>query len=187
MFGQNCQAFTTSYRQKVNALITDIGISLPFNPTADQNNQQPSILKCAAIWDTGATNSVITEKMAGQLKLKPTSMVEVRGVHGVKIKNAYLINVYLPNKTAFSYVKVTECEEFVDSKLGMLIGMDIITSGDFAVTNFLTTVLSFRQPSLEKIDFVEIARTGRREKNEVGRNDKCPCGSGKKYKKCCGR
>jgi preprotein translocase subunit SecA len=24
-------------------------------------------------------------------------------------------------------------------------------------------------------------------KNEVGRNDPCPCGSGKKYKKCCGR
>jgi len=21
--------------------------------------------------------------------------------------------------------------------------------------------------------------------NEIGRNDKCPCGSGKKYKKCC--
>ncbi|WP_374700773.1 SEC-C metal-binding domain-containing protein [Aureimonas sp. D3] len=21
---------------------------------------------------------------------------------------------------------------------------------------------------------------------EVGRNDPCPCGSGKKYKKCCG-
>ncbi|MCL2318567.1 MAG: SEC-C metal-binding domain-containing protein, partial [Treponema sp.] len=22
---------------------------------------------------------------------------------------------------------------------------------------------------------------------KVGRNDPCPCGSGKKYKKCCGR
>jgi len=24
------------------------------------------------------------------------------------------------------------------------------------------------------------------EKQKVGRNDPCPCGSGKKYKKCCG-
>ncbi|MGC8719735.1 MAG: SEC-C metal-binding domain-containing protein [Thermodesulforhabdaceae bacterium] len=24
-------------------------------------------------------------------------------------------------------------------------------------------------------------------KQKVGRNDPCPCGSGKKYKKCCGR
>jgi preprotein translocase subunit SecA len=23
-------------------------------------------------------------------------------------------------------------------------------------------------------------------KNKAGRNDPCPCGSGKKYKKCCG-
>ena len=26
-----------------------------------------------------------------------------------------------------------------------------------------------------------------RDKNKVGRNDPCPCGSGKKYKKCCGK
>ena len=26
-----------------------------------------------------------------------------------------------------------------------------------------------------------------REEPKVGRNDPCPCGSGKKYKKCCGR
>lgn len=30
------------------------------------------------------------------------------------------------------------------------------------------------------------ARTIRKEK-KIGRNDPCPCGSGKKYKKCCGR
>ena len=29
--------------------------------------------------------------------------------------------------------------------------------------------------------------TYKREKPKVGRNDPCPCGSGKKYKKCCGR
>ncbi|MBU9726985.1 SEC-C metal-binding domain-containing protein [Diplocloster modestus] len=31
------------------------------------------------------------------------------------------------------------------------------------------------------------AQTFRREGPKVGRNDPCPCGSGKKYKKCCGR
>jgi preprotein translocase subunit SecA len=29
--------------------------------------------------------------------------------------------------------------------------------------------------------------TVRRSAPKVGRNDPCPCGSGKKYKKCCGR
>ena len=31
------------------------------------------------------------------------------------------------------------------------------------------------------------AKTVKRDKPKVGRNDPCPCGSGKKYKKCCGR
>jgi len=31
---------------------------------------------------------------------------------------------------------------------------------------------------------VETIRGG---KDDVGRNDPCPCGSGKKYKKCCGK
>jgi len=30
------------------------------------------------------------------------------------------------------------------------------------------------------------AKTVRREKQKIGRNDPCPCGSGKKYKRCCG-
>jgi len=33
----------------------------------------------------------------------------------------------------------------------------------------------------------EGARQPARKENRVGRNDPCPCGSGKKYKKCCGR
>ncbi|MBQ6495972.1 MAG: SEC-C domain-containing protein [Firmicutes bacterium] len=31
------------------------------------------------------------------------------------------------------------------------------------------------------------SRTVRRETPKIGRNDPCPCGSGKKYKHCCGR
>ena len=29
-------------------------------------------------------------------------------------------------------------------------------------------------------------KTVRRDHDKIGRNDPCPCGSGKKYKKCCG-
>ena len=32
-----------------------------------------------------------------------------------------------------------------------------------------------------------VSRTYVRETPKIGRNDPCPCGSGKKYKKCCGR
>lgn len=36
-------------------------------------------------------------------------------------------------------------------------------------------------------DDVEQGGTYRREEPKVGRNDPCPCGSGKKYKQCCGK
>ncbi len=38
-------------------------------------------------------------------------------------------------------------------------------------------------PGLEKSHI----KTVKREQPKIGRNDPCPCGSGKKYKKCCGR
>lgn len=33
----------------------------------------------------------------------------------------------------------------------------------------------------------KLSTTIKRDGKKVGRNDSCPCGSGKKYKKCCGR
>jgi hypothetical protein len=62
--------------------------------------------------------------------------------------------------------------------------MDIIATGGFAITNRDgKTVLSFRVPSVECIDFVKQMQAH----PPVGRNDPCPCGSGKKFKKCHGR
>lgn len=36
-------------------------------------------------------------------------------------------------------------------------------------------------------DDIEVQKPFVREKIKIGRNDPCPCGSGKKYKKCCGK
>lgn len=49
-----------------------------------------------------------------------------------------------------------------------------------------------REKELEEINMVSggeapVAVTVKREEPKVGRNDPCPCGSGKKYKKCCGK
>ena len=41
--------------------------------------------------------------------------------------------------------------------------------------------LPYRQAMLERAEMATV----RREQNKVGRNDPCPCGSGKKYKHCC--
>jgi hypothetical protein len=143
------------------------------------------------IWDTGATNSVVTKSTATSLGLKPVRQTKVRGVHGDKIVNVYYVNITLNNKNITLNTQVTECDELsTDHSVGMLIGMNVITMGDFAVTNFQgNTTMTFRVPSLQKIDFVAGMKTGQQiVKDKIpGRNDPCPCGSGKKYKQCHGK
>ncbi|BEU88916.1 hypothetical protein TAMA11512_23800 [Selenomonas sp. TAMA-11512] len=44
-----------------------------------------------------------------------------------------------------------------------------------------------RQKFLTELDTMEKEFSERRPIEKIGRNEPCPCGSGKKYKKCCGR
>jgi len=105
-----------------------------------------------AIWDTGATNSAITEKVIQDCQLSPIGIVEVQYGSGPQRSNQYLVNIWLPNKTVISNLKVTKANI---TNADVIIGMDIIGSGDFAVTNIYNqTVFSFRSPSMERIDFV---------------------------------
>ena len=79
------------------------------------------------------------------------------------------------------------------SDTDFLIGMDIITLGDFSVTNVdNATTFSFRYPSCETIDYVKQAKKMNKKnleirKKEIEKMGKCPCGSGKKYRYCCGK
>jgi len=43
------------------------------------------------------------------------------------------------------------------------------------------------QQQVEESSYFKTIEPIRRERPKVGRNDPCPCGSGKKYKKCCGK
>ncbi len=183
-----------SYSQtQVNALThTDPSISnVIITPVLVRNTFTNSQIQTQGIWDTGATNSVVTKSTAQQLGLIPVSQVDVRGVHGVKAVNVYDVVITLNNKNITLRTQVTECDELsADKSVGMLIGMNIINMGDFVITNYNgQTVMSFRVPSLQKIDFVTGMKTGQQiVKDKLpGRNDPCPCGSGKKYKHCCGK
>jgi uncharacterized protein YchJ len=119
-------------------------------------------------------------------------MRQVHTASGTDIVNTYLINIGLPNKVRFALVPVTEAQL---SGTDVLIGMDIISVGDFAITNKDgKTTFSFQLPATHKIDFVEEDRARKEAQahtpiinpnKTVGRNDPCPCGSGKKYKNCC--
>lgn len=177
-------SFTLSYHGKSNVLKTEISISQAFNP--QKTKKTPKFGKYSAIWDTGATNCVISKKVIDECGLKPTGMTQVHSVGLTTMRGTYLVNIILPNKVGLHSVKATE-GEIVGTDV--LIGMDVIGLGDFAVTNKdRKTTMSFRLPSVEKIDFVEqTKKTTPISAIKVGRNDPCPCNSGKKYKKCHGR
>ena len=156
-------AFTIKHNGRVNVLKTKVGICLPVTQEemkADTN----TIKEYVAIWDTGATNSVITKKVVDDLNLKPINIVEMHHAGGTSMTNVYLVNIVLPNGVMAGQVRVTEAVlmntvgllEHEQSRV--LIGMDIIGSGDFAITNFDNmTTMSFRIPSTETIDFVPAA------------------------------
>lgn len=160
-------------------------MSLPFVGSNSPDNT--AIFKTKALWDTGATNSVITAGTATTLALKPISKAKVFHAGGESMVNVYLINVYLPNNLIIPNVRVSECADNAGN-FGVIIGMDII-SGDFTITNVGDqTTFSFRLPSVSTIDYVKEANDlSSKAFAKVGRNDICPCGSGKKFKQCHGK
>lgn len=175
-------ALTRSESKIVNAITTPVEVKNLFTQTT---------LSTKAIWDTGATISVVTKDLVSQLGLIPVGKTNVLGVHGSKLVNVYFVNLTLNNKEISLDIRVTECDALsADNSIGMLIGMDVITKGDFSITNYHgQTVMSFRVPSIEKVDYVAQLNmhSPTSNKKKVGRNDPCPCGSGKKYKNCCGK
>ncbi len=187
-------AFTSSYPRRSNILGNKVYISQAFAPSSTPIRRPPNAKQYTAIWDTGATTSVITEKIANDCGLRPISRAKVYHAKGESTTAVYLASVFLPSKVAFPQLRMIE--GIIAGDAEVLIGMDVIGQGDFAVTNKDgKTVFSFRTPSTERIDFAEqikqkpSALTPQISKPspKVGRNDPCPCGSGKKYKKCCGK
>jgi gag-polyprotein putative aspartyl protease len=109
-----------------------------------------------AIWDTGATISVISQAVIDSCGLVATGMAQVHGVHGAKPTETYLVNIELPDKVVFTALRVTK-GEIRDADI--LIGMDIINQGDFSVTNCQGhSQFSYRTPSMEHIDYVALTK-----------------------------
>ncbi len=183
---QQPKAFTEFFDERKNAIQTLCGISTAYNPNTFGLSSHPPVEYFDAIWDTGATNSVITQKVIDALNLKSVGKVPVNTASGPDVSDLFFVNIILPNEVGFHSVKVTQGKV---AKADVLIGMDIISKGDFAITSKDgKTVFSFQFPSTHTYDFkYEIAHTPVLAGPKVGRNDPCPCGSGKKYKNCCGK
>jgi predicted aspartyl protease len=145
-------AFTARADGRVNALKSECHVCAAFDPSTP-SSQQPPFLKFVGLWDTGATGSVITQKVVDACSLLPYTMQKVVGAYGgVTERNAYLVAIGLPNHVSIPNVTVVLGELHGTD---VLIGMDVITLGDFAITHEDAgkTVFSFRIPSLHTIDY----------------------------------
>jgi len=180
-------SFTVRYDTRTNKLTVETLISKPLK--AQPNIPLPpetglDAKKYIGIWDTGATNSVISQKVVDECNLKPIGMTMVQSATDQRARETFLVSIFLPNKVVVPSVRVTKG---LLADCDVLIGMDIISGGDFAITHYDgKTTFSFRLPSMEQIDFVA-KKPEPAHSRKISRNSPCPCGSGKKYKKCCGK
>ena len=92
-----------------------------------KKNSQAMPEKGNAIWDTGATSSMISASMARKLQLLPIGTVQIAGVHGIQNAKCYFIDIIFQNGFTIENIKVSEGSNF--GGFDLLIGMDIIGRG----------------------------------------------------------
>ncbi len=110
-------------------------------------------IACKALWDTGANASMITRHVVEALGLEVLSYTDVTGIHGTERRPVYSITLVLADSVIFERTKVIGANSLPDEHEAIL-GMDVITLLDFAITNFGgNTTHSIRYPSLREIDF----------------------------------
>ena len=138
---QDFTAFTKEEKGRIKVLKTQISIIIDkkINPYYKKDNDSYE-----AIWDTGATNTVISEKLAKELNLTSVGKARVGTAGGIIEVDKYILGLKLPNNLQIKNVMITAGKLYGTD---FLIGMDIITLGDFSVTNLNgKTTFSFRYP-----------------------------------------
>ena len=143
------KAFTKKYDNIVSQIILPCGVSEPIT----EISQETEMTTFNALWDTGATCTVISSKVAKLLELATFSQTTINHANGQSVVNIHDISLTLPNRTLFPFVRVLETELY---GFDLLIGMDIISQGDISISNKDgKTTFSFRLPSYREIDFMK--------------------------------
>jgi hypothetical protein len=180
-------------------LVTEVQIGSAFDPLSEEKATLfPE--EFTALWDTGSTSSAIRNDVAIKFGLPVIGPVESSGVNGKFRTNLYLASLVLPNNIPVPEISLLGCN--VNASFSIIIGMDIISQGDFLTSqNAGTLLFSFQIPSVRPMTLYQINKVMKSckslpslipvrpevtRKPQIGRNDPCHCGSGKKFKQCCG-
>lgn len=160
------KAFTLRNPNTINVLITPCEVSEAHDKRFS-NAPHPPLKQFKGLWDTGASASMISEKVVRELGLHPIRQIETRHAQGTAMSNLYYINIVLPNGIEVMNIAASEGVLY---DFDLLIGMDVIGLGDFALTHKDDkTVFSFQIPPTHEYDFVKQIRNGVGDKNKKKR------------------
>jgi len=155
-------SFTTKYAGIETALITRCAVSASWDPLEER--PEPVEVRYQCLWDTGATISAITKRVATDLGLLTEALIPIQHASGESVETPqHYVNLILPNNVVVVGRAVAQLPL---TNFDVIVGMDIISLGDFAISNFNgKTTFTFRIPSVEEFDFVadsDAKREGKR-------------------------
>ena len=112
--------------------------------------------KWRGVWDTGAKTSSVHKRIVNELGLYAVNDWTMQTANGIAIVTTYFVDITLPNNVMVSNILVSASD--LGDETDVLIGMDIISQGDFSISNVNgSTTFSFRIPSVKEIDYVKDA------------------------------
>ena len=142
-------AFSVRHNEIVDAIYTSAGVSL----ATEDIHSEDKVATTKALWDTGATHSCISDRLASELGLDAVDYVHVATASGIEHVPTYFTHLFLPNGLEFKNWELMQFQYSGDDS-DIIIGMDIITQGDFSITNLDgRTLCSFRKPSQHRLDY----------------------------------
>ena len=179
----NFRAFTLKADAPLRRIQFNVGVTRAI--PGDKGVPQSRLKQYTAALDTASERTRVSRRV-----------IEVAGLEriGANGREAhYRADVYLPNMIRFAEVPVAEIPDSTTLGVDCLVGMDILACADCTLSHRGRKMMfSFRVPPLGAPDFVEEHRRlhggkKRMVTTSATRNQPCPCGSGKRYKNCCGK
>lgn len=88
------------------------------------------LIEVNALWDTGATMTCISYEVVKSLKIFPIGRCSMISASNATTQKTYCVDIFLPNGIELSGICVVDAD-IGKQGIGMLVGMDIISKGDF--------------------------------------------------------
>jgi hypothetical protein len=113
------------------------------------------LIPIKALWDTGSSESVISNNLANKLNLCSIGSALLNGTSLSCKTNIYEVVLLLAKKQQI-ILHVTGSSQIGDNNIDLLIGLDVISMCDFVIsTDNKNLCMSVRFPSQGSIDFTK--------------------------------